>query len=91
MQRAVIYELITALQLTAKLLYVFTYRSVKPHLTELLSTTPLNCAAQLPSAPTVPETAYDMDSAACRHVALPSVTHNKHSCVARYLFSGGAS
>lgn len=45
MQRAVIYELITALQLTTKLPYVFTYLGVKPHLTALLSTTPLNCGA----------------------------------------------
>lgn len=43
---AVIYELITALQLTTKLLYVFTYLSVKQHLTAVfLSATLLDYGA----------------------------------------------
>lgn len=63
----VIYELITALQLTTQLLYVFTYRSVNPHLTAILSTRLPN--GELPSPTAIPETAYVMVRAARCHVA----------------------
>lgn len=58
---AVIYELITALQLPTKPLYVFTYLSVSQHLTVILFATLLDCGgssntAELPSTAFQPST-----------------------------------
>lgn len=76
---AVIYELITALQLTTTLLYVFTYLSVEQHLTVVLSAMLLDCGSRAGFRHRVSVNAYQVVSAVMPHSILSHTTSTRAS------------